>query len=53
MHRSKKGIDIEGDEFGRHGPEALGLFVGETVFEDDVATLDVAELGELRSRPRN
>src|SRR5262249_10729092 len=39
-------IDIEGDEFGRHGPEALGLLVGETVFEDDVATVDVAELGE-------
>src|SRR5262249_32841253 len=39
-------IDIEGDEFGRHGPEALGLLVGATGFEDDVATLDVAELGE-------
>ncbi len=37
-------INLERNQFGRKSGEPLGLPLGISVFNDDVATLDVAEV---------
>ena len=40
-------IDLERNQFGRKGGEALGLSLGITIFDHDVAALDVTEVTQF------